>query len=124
IIGRRDARDPKVFELYNQACTGSYLPGCSELARRYESSGYREYALALYRTACALHEPEACTRLAAIDEQTAGMQGEALAHYEQGCVPESVTGCRSAAAYYLEGKGVPVNRAKALRLLQTGCNGD
>ncbi|HEY6180083.1 MAG TPA: hypothetical protein VIX73_36830, partial [Kofleriaceae bacterium] len=121
---RRDSRDPQIFELYNQACTGAYLPGCLELGRRYDTAGYREYAFALYRTVCALHEPEACTRLAAAEEQIPGKAADAAAHYEQGCAASSVTGCTKAGLLYAAGKGVPADAARAARLFETGCNGN
>src|SRR5262249_45183806 len=121
---RRDSRDPQIFELYNQACTGAYLPGCLELGRRYDTAGYREYAFALYRTVCALHEPEACVRLAAAEEQIPGKAGAAAAHYEQACAPGSVAGCTKGGLLYAAGKGVPADAARAARMFATGCHGN
>ncbi|HEX7842359.1 MAG TPA: tetratricopeptide repeat protein, partial [Kofleriaceae bacterium] len=124
VLERRDPRDTRAFGLYDQACTGGYLPACTEIGRRYAAVGDQAHAIEVYRSACALHEPEACTRLGTLEEGLPGKAADAAAHHEQACTEDPGIACRSAGSLYTSGKLLPVDLNRASRLFEAGCSAD
>ena len=133
----RAAGDPTPAEL-ERGCDGGDMTACDRLGLVYHRAGGflstdPQRALALYTKACEGGHPIACTALGTMYQRGEGTSKDAergQAFHERGmqlmleqwCDAGHASSCATLGTLYLEGRGgVPRDEARAVPLLERGC---
>ena len=125
---RGDGDDAQIAALFEAACTGGDLLGCSQFGFRLElGQGVGldvSRAADLYRRACDGGEPQGCSYLGEIYRSGLGARpdmAEALRLFDLGCAGNDPYACVTLGDILSEGRGIPRDVPRALIVLDRAC---